>query len=827
MVFQTSPGIVTTEVDQQLIVSGSATSTGAFVGSFAWGPVDEIVTINNENSLVSFYQKPNDDTYRSFLTCADFLSYSDDLRVVRVVGDNARNAAAGGDGTGLTITTTVVNGAVASGSIVAGGTKYIVGDVVLVESSLVPARFKVTETNDGVVTGISLLHGGTGQVAGTGKATVIVGNVLVKNSADMNDDLYAPDIIARYPGVLGNSLEFSIARASEFDNWAYKSRFGIAPSAKVVKFEGDNTKLAFDLPATMTTLPSDAIVNVNGYKRTAGTNPGQYGVASGKITFVAASETFAGDGKTNSYTLTNAQSLDTTGATVTVDGTVSTAYDGVGEVPFGSHRLVGNKLEIGVNSEYLSGDGATVTFTIPGLASAANARIWVDGSERDVLTTATPTAGKVSVTSSGGNTTIKFFAGEAPKAGNLNINLKHGYVASSKNTVVSYGAPHAKTDAVKIFYDQTEAHAVVTDSDGEWTGTKYSLLERFEFLSLNIGDKYFDGSAKYYKEALNRRSQYIRVASDILVFGDKQLTGGVDANKPGTDITPGIHQAGFALFRNKEDVSIHHVICGDADISTLIYVISNLTEYRKDCVAYISPMFSDVVNNRGREVAAILSTRNSLPSTTYAHMDSTWRSVYDRYNDKLRWIPSCGISAGIYAQTHDTTAPWFSGAGLNRGIFKNTLKLSFAANQTERDQLYAAGVNPVAFFRGDGAVLWGDKTLSNKPSAFDRMNVRWLFIVLRTSIEEIARYTLFEFNDESTRNQFKNAIHPFLRDVQGGRGIQDFKIVCDGSNNTGSVIDRNEFVGDIYIKPAKSINFIQLNFISVNSEVDFNEIILN
>ena len=257
--------------------------------------------------------------------------------------------------------------------------------------------------------------------------------------------------------------------------------------------------------------------------------------------------------------------------------------------------------------------------------------------------------------------------------------------------------------------------------------------------------------------------------------------------------------------------------------STLAANVISLASGRKDSIAFISPALANV--QAADPVSAITNFRNVLTSTSFAVMDSNWKYQYDKYNDTYRWIPCNGDVAGLCAQTDRDRDPWFSPAGFNRGQLKNVIKLAFNPNQTQRDTLYKAGVNPVVSFPGDGTVLFGDKTMLNKPSAFDRINVRRLFIVLEKAIAKAARASLFEFNDEFTRAQFVNLVEPFLRLVQGRRGIYDFRVVCDDTNNSPEVIDRNEFVGDIYIKPAKSINFIQLNFVAVRTGVAFDEIV--
>jgi phage tail sheath protein FI len=243
-------------------------------------------------------------------------------------------------------------------------------------------------------------------------------------------------------------------------------------------------------------------------------------------------------------------------------------------------------------------------------------------------------------------------------------------------------------------------------------------------------------------------------------------------------------------------------------------------------VTFISPPSASVVNQSGNESSNITSWLASLSrSSSYVVADSGWKYQYDKYNNVYRWIPLNGDIAGLCVYTDSIKDPWFSPAGFNRGAIKNAIKLAWNPTKTYRDTLYAAGVNPVVTFPGQGTVLFGDKTLQSKPSAFDRINVRRLFITLEKSIAKAAQYSLFELNDEFTRAQFISLVTPFLRDIQGRRGITDFKVVCDSTNNTSNVIDSNQFVGDIYIKPARSVNFIQLNFVAVGTGVDFNTIV--
>ena len=263
------------------------------------------------------------------------------------------------------------------------------------------------------------------------------------------------------------------------------------------------------------------------------------------------------------------------------------------------------------------------------------------------------------------------------------------------------------------------------------------------------------------------------------------------------------------------------------DRDTHVTMLTDFVETRKDCVAFVSPYRAATVGVTSSTTATenVKDAFQLCPSSSYVVFDSGYKYQYDKYNDVYRYVPMNGDIAGLCAYTDNVADPWFSPAGLNRGNIRGAIKLSYTPKQSERDILYRHRINPIVDFPGLGVVMFGDKTALAKPSAFDRINVRRLFLVLEKAIATAAKYMLFEFNDEFTRAQFRNIVEPFLRDVQGRRGIFDFKVVCDSSNNTPEVIDRNEFIGDIYIKPARSINFITLNFIAVRTGVEFEEVV--
>ena len=391
-----------------------------------------------------------------------------------------------------------------------------------------------------------------------------------------------------------------------------------------------------------------------------------------------------------------------------------------------------------------------------------------------------------------------------------------------------------------------ELHLVVEDEDGDITGTRNTILEVYEGVSRAEDAKTESGESNYWRNVIERSSNWIYATTDATgIAADTTaatstalsvttavydpLSGGVDSGTESA-VALGTVTKGYDLYKSAEDVDVSLILQGKAIGGTnktglAKHIRDNICEVRRDCVAFISPDKDDVVNNAGDELRDIKVFRDDINNSSYLFMDSGYKYQYDKYSDKYRYVPLNGDIAGLAVNTDQLRDAWFSPAGYNRGGIKNIVKLAYNPKKAERDQLYQADINPVVTFPGQGTLLFGDKTLLGKPSAFDRINVRRLFIVLEKAIATASKFTLFEFNDSFTRSQFKNLVEPFLRDVQGRRGIVDFKVVCDETNNTGEVIDRNEFVGDIYIKPSRSINFIQLNFVAVRSGVEFSEIV--
>ncbi len=400
-----------------------------------------------------------------------------------------------------------------------------------------------------------------------------------------------------------------------------------------------------------------------------------------------------------------------------------------------------------------------------------------------------------------------------------------------------------------------ELHVVIYDATGDITGydknvagsRTSSVIETFPNMSKNPIAKTPQGANNYYPDVIFRQSAMI-YWTDHLSAGSNWGTDTTSAytavNQPddgvltgGTDdyaVTNAELLTGYDLFDDTENVDLNLILAGPssavadtaAGMDTHGTMILDLCESRKDCVGFISPYRAATVNvsSSNTQTKNVIDAFDLIPSSSYIVFDSGYKYIYDKYNDVYRFVPLNGDTAGLCANTDRVADPWFSPAGINRGAVRSAIKLSYNPKNSERDQLYRARINPVVNFPGQGVLLFGDRTAQTKPSAFDRINVRRLFLVLEKAISIASKFQLFELNDEFTRAQFRNMVEPFLRDVQGRRGIFDFKVVCDASNNTGEVIDRSEFIGDIYVKPARSINFITLNFVATRTGVAFSEV---
>ena len=411
-------------------------------------------------------------------------------------------------------------------------------------------------------------------------------------------------------------------------------------------------------------------------------------------------------------------------------------------------------------------------------------------------------------------------------------------------------APSTSSYATGKSATKDEVHVAVVDQDGTFTGTAGTVLETYPFLSLASDAKNTDGSSNYVLDVINNRSNYVWMAgfgnqskfsaqagttalsgeSFLQTVGSPQvesfsLVNGVASGS----LTTAEYATGYDLFEDVDTITIDFLIApgmsSNADQATVVNdLVSIASSTRKDCVVNASPSRTAIVNSTTPTTDAVASA-DLFTRSSYLIVDNNYLKVYDKYNDKYIFIPAASSTAGLCAAADRDAAPWFSPAGQRRGAYLGITSTSYAPTKANRDVLYKAGLNPVGNIPGQGILLFGDKTFMARPSAFDRINVRRLFLAIERAIAIAARNVMFEFNDEFTRAEFVNLVEPFLREIQGRRGITDFRVVCDETNNTAAVIDRNEFITNIFIKPARSINFVTLNFVAVRTGVEFEEVV--
>jgi hypothetical protein len=495
-------------------------------------------------------------------------------------------------------------------------------------------------------------------------------------------------------------------------------------------------------------------------------------------------------------------------------------------------------------------DAATfATRTLTGTVSIAAGSKTMTGANFDVELV----VGDVLVITSGQNTYTTTVASiESPSSATLSTSVSASAVTSASATAtweyasLFSAAPYDSNQALASGSTGDGMHIVVVDAGGKISGTAGTVLEKFENVSKASNGLKYDGTSGYYKTVLNQ-SKYVwwasapsNVTSTGLSFGSATATGAFkNLTSPSTKtLSGGIDdfvsvngnlQTAYSLFGNTETSDISLIFAGDAPATVAKYIIQNIAEVRQDCVAFVSPASTDnkpIIGDTSSSIDAIKTYRNTTlnVSSTYAVMDTGYKYQYDKYNDVFRWVPLNADIAGLCARTDYLADPWVSPAGLNRGQIKNVVKLAVNPNKAQRDELFKIGVNPVVSFPGQGVVLFGDKTLSSRPSAFDAINVRRLFITIEKAIAAASKFFLFELNTDLTRQLFAGMVIPYLRDVQGRQGITDFLVDVSTQVNTPEVIDSNELRANIFIKPSRSIRTIQLSFIATRSGASFTEL---
>jgi len=805
MAFQLSPGVLVTEEDRSTVVPSVATTAGAFSGAFVWGPVGEVTTVDSEGKLVEIFGKPNDTTAGYFFTAANFMSYGNNLQVVRNVNRAWLSPSA---------TTAVLGGGrVEEINVVNSGNNYTTLSNIVIQnqdstfaSANLDVHFKLRD--------IQISNGGTNYgPAETGCNVVISGGILVPGGAHATAT----------PIVTGNVITgFTITSSGN----GYIS----APNVIINRLDGNTgteavltANLGYGIINKITVLNKGAggynftpNVTINRNNSLGGT------VATANVRIAAPINTITVNGNVTINYVPNVTIIPAAGdlqyITSNAAAIASLGYS------------IASVNVINPGSGY--DDAPTVSITSPSGNASATASVVFDvpliENFDDWLSN-----------HSTGGFSYGTFAAKYPGTLGNGIRVSMADVATYDGWTFAgqfNSAPRTSASVSAKGGTDDELHVIVIDAFGTWTGSPGAVLEKFSFLSKAQDAKNSDQSTNYYKDVISNQSKYIWVIdhpSDTTNWGssgavnydtltsvsNRLLSGGVSSD--------GISTAnvldGYSLFANDELYDVSLIPMGPTTIAAAVNQVINIAETRRDCVVFSSPPYTDVVNTTG-QATKITTYRDTLTSSSFAVLDSGWKYQYDRYNDKYRYVPLNGDVAGLSARTDYIADPWFSPAGYNRGVIKNVVKLAWSPSKNDRDTLYKKGVNPVVTFPGQGTLLFGDKTLLARPSAFDRINVRRLFIVLEKAIATASKFQLFEFNDSFSQAQFRNLVEPFLRDVQGRRGITDFRVVCDDTNNTPAVIDRNEFVADIFIKPARAINFIQLNFIATRSGVSFEEV---
>lgn len=776
MAFQVSPGVQVTENDLSLVIPQVTASVGATVGLFRWGPAETATTITNEGELAANFGRPNgvnNFVVRSFLTAANFLAYSSNMIIVRALPSESYNAASEG----------VLSG-VPSG--------FYAGNVT--------AQDDIQIKNDDEYI----------------------------NEYDGETSTFTTIFSAKYPGELGNSLKVAVADADSFS---------ISTASSPVTFQ----------EALLTSAAADVNVVTSSTSAPTVTISGEYDgtLAAGDHLYVGN----ANSAPTALVFLGVVGAPYTAGTTITLTSSnaaiaLTTATRKLFKV---SNKIFGTDLDkkIVVNS-------TVVRFGNKVLGSVNNVSATSATFTRAVAETLT-TSELIGTGATGTTTQVTF-----------DWEFRDQFVTAPGSS------QFAERKGLSNLKD--ELHIVVVDETGIITGVERQIIEKYTSVS-KLGDAVkSDGDSLYYKTVINRASAWIRFIShvdDILAsaflntsnaasWGTSFINNGLGANTVMTTLkvpyvrslsagtngfnasttahTPAVITAlkdAFDVLANTEEVDVGLISVGEVESTVAKYVVQNIAEVRKDCVVFISAVIDSgtalTIATRAADINNLINFRTSDQnsvnvSSSYAVLDSGYKYQYDKYNDQYLYVPLNGDVAGLCARTDFATDPWFSPGGFNRGQVKNIVKLAYNPSQADRDRLYQNGINPVVTFPGQGTVLFGDKTMLSRPSAFDRINVRRLFIVLEKAIATAAKFQLFELNDAFSRAQFKNIVEPFMRDVQGRRGVTDFRVVCDDTNNTGEVIDRNEFVADIFIKPSRSINFVTLNFIAVRSSVNFDEL---
>lgn len=788
MGFLVSPGVDVNEIDLTNVIPAVSTSIGGYAGPFRWGPVEEIELVSSEKELASAFGTPDAFYAESFFTASSFLKYGNALKVVRTSNSQLLNAVSGSINTNIGgIDSVTVNNPLAVG-LTSDATIVVTGDQ---RGTVLSGQYTI----DSAIVNNEGSDFANGELVEGETVSVDLGN---NNSAILTIGAFGIDEVDT---IVNTAL--SGATEANYIDVAQTSSNGSGTGATF------NVTIDANSAATAVTVTSPGSGYIIG--ETITINGSEFG-GSGTLTFDVAS--FG----TIPLTATTNPSLSGVPASVTGlateaqqasnldinDLTVDLTFALTGVVatnPGAGHTLSDTTLTVNGTEVAAAGNYSFVEFQ----GTFSNAILIKNETqfENGILAQGALYARYAGAL--GNSIQVDVFDTAGFNAGQVKTNG----ISANPLTDLFDGAP-----------DSDEYHIVVTDVDGALTGTAGTVLETWPFLGKNDGAKKEDGSNNFYQDVINENSEFFYVTGAISV-GTNGFGDGADQ----TTVIAGDIKNGIDVFADTETVDVNLVFAYNDDngSDTIAEHLIQVANARKDIVVFTSPPIEDSLGNSPLE--DVKEWCNGITSTSYAVLDSSAIYTYNKFADKYLYIPACGHVAGLCANTDDVAEPWFSPAGFNRGQLLGITKLAYNPKQADRDELYKARINPIVSFPGQGTLLFGDKTAQSKPSAFDRINVRRLFIVLEKAISTAAKFQLFELNDEFTRSMFRNMTEPFLRDVKGRRGVTDFLVVCDETNNTGQVIDTNRFVADIYIKPSRSINFITLNFIATRTGVEFSEIV--
>ena len=797
-----SPGVKTREVD--LTVGGITAANaqvGAIAGPFQKGPVNYPIQINTEQDLVNTFGKPlsTDSQYEYWMSASSYLSYGGILRVIRTDDSYLNNSNAGVSAASTTVKIKSYEDYVNNYS--SPTTWYYASKnpgtwannlkVCVIDAA---ADQRIAIGTFGMQVGYGITVGVSTSVSGVGTVTTSTG--------------YLRGIITK----IGNQT-IDVKITDRYDNSA-----------------GVSSAVTYS-PNSINSFPSTGI-----------------------------------------YYLKNSSGVTTSVETARFYGSVSTGSSIINPPYLGISYSTTSGLAVGRNINDLVNNTVIGISTISGSPTIVGfGTTTINGTTQDTII--------LSAAASGVGTNIQFAASKSSTNG---INVAGDMASFSvsdwynqqtlglTNSTVYWSSIAEKPATSQYASERSslndEIHVVVVDDTGAVTGIAGNILEKHTYLSKAFDGRISPSQAVYYKDYLATNSAYIFAGfvptgsatgfTSFTAFNSTStqnwglnaqgntfsgignvtynLTGGLDYNTTnGMNATLANVISSYEILRNPAEYQVNFLIAGPSGGSSIFdaqakaNTLISIAEERKDCIAVISPYKSGVVNvsDSNTQTQNIINFFSPITSSSYAVFDSGYKYTFDRFNNQFRYIPCNADVAGLMARTSINQFPWFSPAGSARGAINNAVKLAYNPSQTQRDLLYPNRINPIVFSSGAGIILFGDKTALSYTSAFDRINVRRLFLTIEDTIQRAARAQLFEFNDVITRSNFVNIVEPYLRDVKAKRGIIDFLVVCDESNNTPAIIDSNQFVADIYVKPARSINFIGLTFVATRTGVSFQEIV--